>query len=167
MSSSSSSRCGGEIISSSFSKSLFFGSVSVSLYKSLQYSAHFSFVSFLFIKIFPSLLFIAVCLGCHFLLMLLTSLYTSLVLYSPANCSILLHCFSIQFCLSFLANVLTSLHILSYFSIISLDSLTLSLVSLFSFCYFLLIYLKLIPVLLILSFLKLSLAKNEMSSMCS
>src|SRR6218665_155542 len=108
MSSSSSSLCGGKIISSSFSKSLFFGSVSVSLYQSLQYySVHLSFVSSLFIKIFSSLFFIAVCLSCHFLLMLLMSLYTSLVLYSPANCSILQHCFSIQFCLSFLANDLS------------------------------------------------------------
>src|SRR5207245_1323093 len=94
---------------------LFFFMMSLSVYISLQYSVHLSFISSLSIRIFPFLSFTAVVFDCHFLFTDLTSLYTSLDFLSPAHCSMFLHCCSNHSCLSFLADVLVSLHNFLYF----------------------------------------------------
>src|SRR2546426_6112499 len=106
--------------------------MSLSVYNSLQSSVHLSFISSLSIKIFPFLSFTAVVFDCHFLFTDLTSLYTSLDFLSPAHCSMFLHCCSNHSCLSFLADVLVSLHNFLYFLFISSDTFLFSFAFLFS-----------------------------------
>src|SRR6218665_527572 len=130
MTSLSSSSSGGDMSPNSLSRIL--SVCSVSLYRSLQYSVHLSFIFSLSIKIFPCLSLIAISLGCHFLFILFIILNTSLVLYSPAYCSMSSHCFSNHFCLSFLAENLTSLHNFLYSIVACSDSFALSLIFLFS-----------------------------------
>src|SRR5207245_18811 len=125
--SSSLSLGGGLIFSNSSILSWFM--MSLSVYNSLQYSVHLSFISSLSIKIFPFLSLTAVVFDCHFLFTDLTSLYTSLDFLSQAHCSMFLHCCSNHSCLSFLADVLVSLHSFLYFLFISSDTF------LFSFCF--------------------------------
>src|SRR5688572_14958266 len=79
ISSSVSSVAGGLIFSSSMCvlSSLFW-----SVYSSLQYCVHLCLHLSLSIIIFPSLSFIAVCFGCHFLFISFTILYAALVFSS-------------------------------------------------------------------------------------
>src|SRR5207244_12290588 len=79
------------------------------------------------------LMMTAVVFDCHFLFTDLTSLYTSLDFLSPAHCSMFLHCCSNHSCLSFLADVLISLHNFLYFLFISSDSFLFSFSFIFSF----------------------------------
>src|SRR6218665_725390 len=132
----SASSLGGVIVPNSLITCSLTSLFSCTWYSSLQYSVHLCRILSVFISSLPKLSLTIAALGCHFLLMSLIILYTSLVLNSAWYISISLHCLSNHFSLSALAAFRTSLHFFLYSSSAATDFSLVALSCLFSWTSF-------------------------------